>query len=260
MAEQREVNLSDVHIPYHDVQALALALKVCQVVQPTAVNLLGDMLNCSALGPFPKSPKRKALEGFDHELALWRRFAAELRRTVGDGALVRMIPGNHEDWYRRYLWQEADALANLEELELVRLMHLAEYGIEPVWPDFELGVEAEIFITPTLVAKHGSCVSKHAGMSALRELELEGYQLSTITGHTHRQGMTQRTLRDTTVYGYENGCLCRRHSREWVTHPNWQLGLSVVVHDGQHAHVDLVPFYKVPGGLSAHVWGREVRL
>lgn len=240
----REVNLSDLHVPYQDNYAVALALKVVQRVKPDAVNVLGDLCDFYKLSRFDKDPDAFDLQT---ELDEGREFFGMLRRV--HGGTVRFLPGNHELRLHKYLNRNPE-LHGLDVLSLPTLLRVTEYGVDYY--------EHEIEIVPgKLIAKHGDVVRKYAGYSAKAELERDGYGVSTITGHTHRLATIHSTYRGSTVVGIENGCLCDLEP-EYVRNPNWQHGLSIVEVSDDVFNVTAVPFLGKGDQMRAIVFGEVV--
>lgn len=252
MEQFREINISDLHIPYHDEHAWALTLKIVAAVKPTAINFGGDMLDFYRLSVYSKDPQRYEGNWLQEDLDQWARMAREISRIAPSKCKKRFVPGNHEDRLRRYLERNPE-LYGLRSLELGMLMRLDELGIEYH--------EREIVIIPDeLLIKHGAVVRKDSAFSAKGELERERHTISTITGHTHRLGTHYVRTRRGLVKAHENGCLCILDP-EYVTFPNWQLGLTVTTHwGGSVFHVEDVPFLNHGEHMKAVVMGKLITL
>jgi predicted phosphodiesterase len=246
----RTLVLSDLHIPYHDRHAWDLTLAIVGYVKPDHVCLAGDVIDAYMLSLFDRDPNRYADGGLQEELDQWRRMARMLRSETGDAGRMTFLPGNHEDRLRRYIWRHPE-LHGIRALELPMLMDLESYGIEYH--------EYEISLLPSLIVRHGRIVRKHSGMSAKAELEHEKYAVSTITGHTHRLGSHYARTRRGVVKAMENGCLCDLEP-EYVRHPDWHHGCTLVTHWGKDAfHADEVPYLGEGKRIKAMVLGNEVR-
>lgn len=248
----REINISDLHIPYHDPHAWQLTLGIVSLVKPTKVNILGDALDFYQLSTFDKDPKQLENGRLQEDFDQWFRMARDLQRAAPDACKFTFLPGNHEDRLRRYLNRNPE-LYGLRALELPSLMRLDELGIEYF--------ESEVEIIPgLLVGKHGEVVRKDSGYSARGELEREKYAISTITGHTHRLGTHYARTRLRVVKAHENGCLCLLNP-EYVKNPNWQQGLTITTHfGGELFHVADVPFLNQGERIKAVVDGALVTL
>lgn len=246
----RELNVSDVHVPYHDPSAWQLFLNIVEVVKPTKINYGGDLLDCYQLSMFDKDPERMKDGSFQEDLDQWFHMARQVQRVVPVGCEFEFVPGNHENRLRRYFMRNPE-LYGLRALELPALMRLEELGIHYH--------EAEIEVIPgLLLVKHGEVVRKDSAYSAKGELEREKYAISTITGHTHRLGTHYARTRLRVVKAHENGCLCNLNP-EYVTNPNWQQGLTMTTHwGGELFHVEDIPFLNSGERMKAVVLGNVV--
>lgn len=249
----RELNISDLHVPYHDVHAWQLFLNIVQEVRPTTINILGDALDCYHLSAFDKDPERMKDGGFQEDLDLWYQMARELQKVAPETCTYRFLPGNHEDRLRRYLMRNPE-LYGLRALELPTLMRLEELGVAYF--------EEEIEIVPGLLSgKHGSIVRRDSAFSARAELEREKYAISVISGHTHRKGTHYVRTRHGVVVAFENGCLCGLEPEYVMGIPNWQQGLTMTTHwGGELFHVEDIPFLNSGERVKAVVLGQVVTL
>ncbi len=134
---------------------------------------------------------------------------------------------------KRYIWENAEKFKKLGASFMAAttfpsLFHLDDYGFE--WLEY-----GEAVMLGKLMVTHGDLVSKHSAWSG--KMTLEKYGTSVMVGHTHRLGVYyKRDIRG--VHGaWENGCLCSL-TPEYVRHPNWMQGFSVV-------HVEPNGFFSV---------------
>lgn len=248
----REINISDLHIPYHDPLAWRLTLNIVRIVKPTKINVGGDALDFYQLSTFDKDPKQLENGRLQEDLDQWFHMMRDLQRSAPSDCAYAFVPGNHEDRLRRYLNRNPE-LYGLRALELPSLMRLDELG-------FSYHAD-EIDVVPNqLIVKHGDVVRKDSAYSAKGELEKERFAISTITGHTHRLGTHYARTRNRVVKAHENGCLCQLDP-EYVKNPNWQQGFTITTHfGGELFHVEDVPFLNSGERLKAVVWGQVVTL
>jgi UDP-2,3-diacylglucosamine pyrophosphatase LpxH len=248
----RELNLSDLHVPYHDPFAWGLLLNIVETIKPSKINYGGDLLDFYQLSTFDKDPAMIEDGRLQENLDQWFQMASVLKHVAPDDCKYELIPGNHEDRLRRYLMRNPE-LYGLRALELKALLRLDELGIK-------YSAE-EIDVVPgLLIIKHGSIVRKESAMSAKGELDRERHAVSTITGHTHRLGTHYATTRLRVVKAHENGCLCLLNP-EYVKNPNWQQGLTMTTHfGGELFHVEDIPFLNTGERVKAVVLGEVVTL
>lgn len=248
----RELNISDLHIPFHDPFAWQLFLGIVKLVKPNIINIGGDALDFYQLSRWDKDPDQVKDGTLQENIDQWRRMVREMKRTAPRKCKYRYLPGNHEGWLYRYLMRNPE-LFGLRALELPTLLSLEELGIEYF--------EDEIEVVPgLLVIKHGDVVRKDSAFSAKGELEKEKYAISTITGHTHRLGTHYARTRNRVVKAHENGCLCQLYPR-YMKYPNWQQGLTMTSHwGGELFHVEDIPFINSGEHIKAVVLGQVVIL
>lgn len=249
---KRTVVLSDVHFPFEDRHAVGLALNICKSWQPHRVILNGDLCDFYAVSYFDKDPKRLMENGgLQGEIDAFRSFCARLRAALPQDAIVDFLPGNHEQRLERWLCRNS-GVYGLLALELPTLLHLADYNINYFEDEMQLA-------EGNLVVKHGTVVRRIAGYSAHAELELEKYQVSTITGHTHRLATVFVQTRGGVRGAWENGCLCDLRP-DYVQNPNWHHGLTLVEEWGERFAAQSVPFLGRGESMKAMIDGVEVRL
>lgn len=230
---------SDIHAPYHDRNAIALAAKIAAWWKPDVAIYNGDDVDFYQLSRFDKNPNRTART--QDEIDTWHvECVAPLNAALGKARKIK-VPGNHEDRLRRKLWANPD-LFGIAALELPELMQLRRYGIEYA--------ELRVRFGNVLEVTHGTRVSKWAGYTARLEQEQRRYSISTITGHVHRAGRFQTRIGASYVVGQEAPCMCTTDP-EYMTDPDWVQGVTLfVVRDGavQIEPVLFTPDYKAMCG------------
>ena len=219
---QTWVVLNDIQIPFQDRKVLSLVLSFVGDLNPDGVVLNGDITDCYPISDFVRSP------GSHSDIMVEVRESQKLMTSLKDVPKKIWVGGNHEDRMRRYQWKRIPELAEHPNLTFDALFHMADYGFS--WLEYGESVQLG-----KLMVTHGHLVSKHSAWSG--KMTLEQYGTSVMVGHTHRLGVHyKRDIRG--VHGaWENGCLCRLDP-EYVRHPNWQQGFSVV-------HVEPNGFYSV---------------
>lgn len=214
--------LSDIHIPYHDQAALALALAYARDYRPTHIVLNGDILDAQEISSHPKDKHNPIT--FQDEINEARQFLRVLRHDHRHAKIVYTM-GNHEHRLERYLTARAPELASVDALALDELLELQAHGIEFVDQRCKVQIGPfEIF--------HGSIIRKDAGNSVRGHMTRRGG--SVVMGHTHRMGIVARADRNGVHWGIENGHLSDPDP-DWTHDPDWQQGFSQV-----DVHGDLV--------------------
>lgn len=213
---ERWVILSDIHIPYHDKGALAVALEFLRHSQPTGLVLNGDVMDFHEVSTHPKTPG--SVITFQDEINEGRQFLRAVRAMLPDAEIVYTM-GNHEDRIERYLAARAPELASVEDLSFCSLMDLPQLGIRFVDKRQKVRVGGlEVF--------HGSIIRKDAGNSARAHMQRRGG--SVLMGHTHRLAAVCRTDRHGVSMAIENGHLSDPDP-SWCQDPDWQQGFTEVL-------------------------------
>lgn len=257
------VIMSDLQIPFEDPEAVNAVLGVIERVRTDLVVLNGDIVDCYMESDFLKNPaKARAVIPETHARvrALLKALQPVPRRI--------WLGGNHEDRWRRMLWQpqlapearmaltahqEAAGLVGVDLVDPVAsfrsLFALEQYGVE-YYP-----YPSRLYLAQgNLIVTHGRYVSRHAGQSAKRHFEWLGR--SCIVGHTHRIGVYVVTQDGVTHGAWELGCLCHLEP-EYDDSPNWQQGFAIVRINGPLFHVIQVPIVRSSNGRAQAVYIAE---
>lgn len=207
------VSLTDWHVPFHDHNAVVAALRFVESVQPNII-ILHELHDFYSLSKFDKNPDR--INSLQYELDEVTHILEDLRHRCSNSRII-LLKSNHLDRLKRYLWTQAPALNSLRALEIPALLGLGRLDIEYM----------EYFIYGGYIFKHGDLVSRDAGMTARREMQIEG--MSGISGHTHRLASMYHRDRSGTRCWIESGCLCDLNPEYMEGRlANWQHGLSIV--------------------------------
>lgn len=169
---ERMLFIPDCHVPYHDVLAFELMMKVAKDFKPDHVVILGDFIDMYSVSSHDKNPKR--VSQMNDEVV---KANEELWRIKGLGAKNNVfIAGNHEDRLNRYLIQKAPSL--YDSISIPSVLGLDKVGFEyvPYRSHYQLG---KIYITHD-TGKAGVYSHKQA---------LDAFHRSIVIGHTHRFGM-----------------------------------------------------------------------
>ena len=243
--DMRGMVVSDIHAPYHDIDAISVAVNVAKWWAPDVLVFNGDDLDFYGLSKYDKDPQRAT--GTQDEIDQWHTDAvAPLLDAVGSGCRRIKTIGNHEDRLERVLWRNP-GLYGLRALSFVKLLDLETYGIELARQRVTFGSLLEV--------SHGTRVSKHAAYSARAEMDLRRYQISTITGHVHRQGRYQTKAGDRQIVAQEGGCLCGLEP-EYGSWMDWAHGFTLFeIYDG---HLAITPV-SIQSDYTASVAGKHFK-
>lgn len=212
---------SDIHVPFHSIEAITAAIKFCKKEKPDAILLNGDTIDCHRLSRFIKDPKKRnfALE-LDTFKALMEVFRKELK------CKMYFKVGNHEERYEHFLMEKASELNGVEEFEFENIIKARANGIG--------------FISDRRVIKIGELYGIHGheyvgGISApvnpARGLFLRG-KVSCFQGHNHQTSEhTEPTMAGKMITTWSIGCLSELHPA-YMPLNRWNHGFAIVDLDG----------------------------
>lgn len=157
----------DVHVPYHDKKALALALKLLHIFPPDELVVIGDFLDLYCMSDYIADPRRpnnllKEVRRGDHILNT-------LRNTVKlDGRAVYCV-GNHEERLVKRIREKLPALEGAVGLKTILNLDrwkVVPYGkalrIGKVWFSHDFGAAGSNAGRATLLAVGDNCVFGHS--------------------------------------------------------------------------------------------------
>ena len=188
--------LSDIHFPYHDLQALTCAIKHLKEQEIDCLYLNGDIQDFYSIS---RHEKEKDMRDFKREVDMNRDFLQRLRD------IFRTIPiyyklGNHENRFARSLQLQAEEFAQLHDLQFDVFFRLDKLGITMVedWQGMEMG---------DLLVLHGHELYGGGGVNPSQNL-FNKTICNTLIGHVHRTSTTQKkTGFKEFINTYSTGCL-----------------------------------------------------
>lgn len=208
--------LSDIHIPYHDNEAIHAALEFGYKKNVDTIYLNGDVLDFYQISRFTKDPRKRS---FGEELELGRQFFKSLREAFPN-ANIYFKEGNHEVRYELYMISKAPELLNIAEFDLANILKLDHFDIDHVgsstWAKFG-----------KLRIAHGHEGGKSFTnpVNAARGVFLKSYQ-SIIIGHHHQPAAhTENTWDGDPITCWSTGCLCDLYPT-YMPKNKWQLGFA----------------------------------
>lgn len=187
--------LSDIHVPFHSLEALTCAIKYLKANELDCLILNGDVFDIYTLS---KHEKLKEYRDIPREIEMNRNFLQKIRD------IFPLIPiyykmGNHENRWQRYLNQEAEEFAQLHELQFEQFFRLDKLDIKfvPDWQGIELG---------DLLILHGHEVMA-GGMNPSQSTFNKTF-CNTLIGHVHRTTSTiKKDGFKKFIHSYSTGCL-----------------------------------------------------
>ncbi|MEE8598226.1 MAG: metallophosphoesterase, partial [Dehalococcoidales bacterium] len=199
------VVLPDIHVPYQDTAALAVAMDIVKYVQPDQIVQVGDIIDFYPVSKYPKDPRR----GHGTELQRELDETKKLIDKLAEYAPVTICKGNHEERLSKYLRDKAPGLLGLRHLTVQEQLGIDGKRVKYV--DFmHLGA---------LFVMHGDRVTRSGSSYSARtaQTNVDKLNMSVMHGHIHRLGQFNKTTRGGgDQVGYEIGCLCDRENVEYA--------------------------------------------
>ena len=223
---KRLLVLSDIHIPYHNIESLTCAFDFAKDEKPDAILLNGDTLDFFGLSRFAKDPKARS---FAHELKTFKEFMDVLKRTFD--AKIYFKLGNHEERYFHFLWMKAHEIVGVEEFELENIIKSRAEGIEII-KDKRIIKAGDL----NIIHGHEFGGSVFSPVNVARGLFLRG-KVSAMQGHNHQTSEhTESDMNGNITTTWSLGCLCELNPA-YLPINRWNRGFSMVDIDGQNFDV-----------------------
>jgi len=220
---ERIAVISDIHVPYHSPEALQMWLEDAYEYEPSTIILNGDILDFYRLSRFEKDPtKRNTVAEIDacHDFLDWIQNYFEAKIIWKDG--------NHDERWRKYLWNHAPEFASFEEFQLNNLLGLDERGIDYV-------TDKRIIMAGDLPVLHGHEMYGAGGSVNPARIMASKLRSSGMEGHVHRTSQyTERNTFGDTIKSYSVGCLCEL-TPEYGRINRWNHGWAFVEVDNSGA-------------------------
>jgi len=214
--------LSDVHVPYHDEQAVRAAVDCIASEKPAALLLNGDLADFYSISRHEKNPKHR---NFKRELEDVRQFLRWVREQFPHVPIVAKA-GNHEERFEKWLWQHAPEISDEPIMGLANWLGLKDLDITLVG-DKRIVMAGEL---PILHGhEKGNGISSPVNQARGAFLRLHH---TVLEGHGHRTS----THSEPDMFGRETvcfstGCLCDLRPAYAVLN-KWNHGAALVnVHE-----------------------------
>ena len=218
---KRWLILADLHVPYHDPEAVetTLAWAGCRETRCDGVLYLGDLGDCYSLSSWLRDPRRRQ---FSDELKVTGQLLDHIQQRLKPKATVWKL-GNHEYRLERYLMRCAAELFGMEEFSFKTFLDLDRRGIrlvDSMWPIKYRAL--------TMLHGHEMRGGWTSPVNPARTAYLRMHDC-TIVAHWHRTSEHTEPCAgsDRTVTCWSVGCLCNLHP-EYAPLNLWNHGFSVL--------------------------------
>jgi hypothetical protein len=187
--------LSDIHVPFHSLEALTCAIKYLREQEIDCLYLNGDTFDFYSIS---RHEKEKDLRDFPREIEMARNFLQKLR-DIFPTIPIYFKAGNHENRFQRYLFSQAEEFAGLHELQFDKFFRMDHLKIEWIedWQGMEMG---------DLLVCHGHEIM--AGGMNPSQTTFNKTFCNTLIGHVHRTTSTiKKNGFKKFIHSYSTGCL-----------------------------------------------------
>jgi predicted phosphodiesterase len=209
--------MSDIHVPYHNMEALTDAISFLKNEKIDGLLLNGDTIDCHLLSRFTKNPKMRDFKG---ELDTFKALIEVFKKEFNCRIYFKL--GNHEERYEKFLLEKAHELIGVQEFEFQNILKARAEGIEVIG-------DKRIIKINSLNAIHGH--EYIGGISApvniARGLYLRG-KTSAFQGHNHSTSEhTETDMNGKITTTWSVGCLSELHPA-YMPLNKWNHGVAVV--------------------------------
>ena len=211
--------ISDLHIPYHNIKAVTIALDYGKANNVNTIFINGDLIDNHQVSRFETDPKKRSVK---QEFDATKQFLVSLRATFPDAAIY-WLKGNHCIRWEKFLLMKVREIWDDEYFQLEERLQLNSVKVK-ILDDKTLVKAGKLSIT------HGHHIFKgvFTPVNPSRGAFLRAKQ-SLIVGHLHRASHHPEVDLDGKIIScWSTGCLCELK-------PNY----SPMVSNSQHgfAHI-----------------------
>ena len=208
--------MMDIHLPFHDKQSLLTAIEEGKRRNADVVLLNGDIIDCVSLSRFNKSNYDRS---FKDELDLARGFLKWIREQFPKAQIIYK-EGNHEKRFEDYVRRNADALDNIEDIQLNTLLRLETFGITHI-------EHTQIMNFGKLNIIHGHEYFGGGVINVARGYLIKAFD-NIMLGHRHTsQDYTFKKVNQDLVGAWGVGCLCKLMPA-YMSLNQWNHGFCIV--------------------------------
>jgi len=207
--------LSDIHVPYHSIDAITAAFDKIAEEKPDAILLNGDTIDFYQLSRFQKDARKRSVA---HELQALNEFLDVLQQF--NTKIIYKL-GNHDERYEHYLMLKAPELLGIPEFKFENLLKAGERKMDVVG-------EKRVIKANKLNIIHGhEYPSVFSPVNIARGLYMKG-KVSAMQGHNHQVSEhTETDMNGEITTTWSLGCLCELNPA-YMPLNRWSQGFAMV--------------------------------
>lgn len=214
--------ISDLHIPYHDVDAITTAIEYGLKNEVNTIFINGDLIDFHQLSRFEKDPRKRSVK---EEFSATKHFLQSLREAFPQIDIF-WLKGNHDVRYEKWLMTKVYEVFDDEYYHLEQRLALNEQKIQLI--DDNILVKAgKLSIT------HGHHIMKgfFSPVNSARGAWMKAKQ-SVLIGHVHKVSNHVEVNMDGQTFGcWSTGSLCELKPSYNPLVSNYQHGFAHVTID-----------------------------
>lgn len=207
--------ISDLHIPYHDIQAVKLAIKYGYDNGMRGIFLGGDIIDFYGVSRYQRLPHLRHVKT---DIEATRQFLYNLRTKFPELEIYYKI-GNHEQRWTNYLMNQAPEIFDMDSVQFDDILHLTKLRIK--------------LIDSLTVSEFGRLNILHGheimggGVHVARNFRIKASD-NILFGNFHRtkEDIT-KTIKNKVMGSWAVGCLCGL-SPDYMSINDWNLGFAFI--------------------------------
>jgi hypothetical protein len=218
---RRNAILSDIHLPFHDAEALKLAIAETKKYNPTGIVLNGDICDFLFASRWDVDPREIDAKA---EIERTKQFLGYMRQQFPKAEIIYK-EGNHEFRWQVKLWKKAPELLDVPDFHIESIFELDKFGIQYVKDQRPIMLgKFPLFHGHEFPKGISAPVNQARGMF-MRALESCG------AGHGHRSSEhAEMTMNGRLVHCVSFGCLCDR-TPAYARINKWNSGFGFIETD-----------------------------
>jgi len=211
--------VSDIHLPYHDIDAIEIALEKAYKNNVDSIYLNGDILDFYQVSRFTKEGGAMSIK---EERDMFFEFIGWIKSNFD--VPIYYKAGNHEERLAKYINDKAPDLAQLPELSLSGFLKLDELDVQ-----FVDGRQKALMGKLIVVHGHEFGESIFSPVNPARGLFLRA-KSSTLAGHNHQTSEHhENNLKNDSMACFSTGCLCQlTPNYRPFAYTKWNHGFAIV--------------------------------
>jgi predicted phosphodiesterase len=192
--------IGDLHLPYHNLASLTLALQTGEREKCDGVLINGDLIDFHTLSRFEKDPEKRS---FKEERAIAKAFLRRLRELFLKARIV-FKEGNHDERLRKFVMDRAPEIYEESIFGLDALLGLGNLGIEHVNEKREVML-GKLPVLHGHELPHGIAAPVNPARGAYLRAKT-----SVLVNHHHKTSEhTETDLKREIITTWSVGCLCQ---------------------------------------------------